>query len=156
MQGDAEIIEYLNEVLTAELTAVNQYFVDAKMLDNWGIERLAGRFHDHAIAEMKDADRIIERVLYLDGTPNMQRLGAVKVGDSPKEKLDLALDLERDAIGRLNGGIALCAGKGDHGTKGLLEELLAGEEEHADWLEAQHEAIARVGLEAYLAQHLHG
>jgi len=156
MQGDAAIVELLNEVLTAELTAVNQYFVDAKMLDNWGIERLAEHFHRTAIGEMKDADRLIERILYLDGTPNMQRLGAVKVGETPQEKLRLALDLEREAIERLNGGIALCAEKGDHGTKDLLEGILGGEEEHADWLETQHEAIARVGLELYLAEQLHG
>lgn len=155
MQGDPEIIELLNEVLTAELTAVNQYFVDAKMLDHWGVRRLAGHFRETSIGEMKDADRIIERVLFLDGTPNMQRLGPVKVGETPQEKLELALDLEREAIRRLNQGIGLCDTKGDHGTKGVLEEILHGEEAHADWLESQHDAIRVVGLEAYLAQQLH-
>jgi bacterioferritin len=155
MHGDASVIQLLNEVLTAELTAINQYFVDAKMLDNWGFDALGKRFYDESIDEMKDADHLIERILYLEGTPNLQRLGTVKVGESPQEKLTAALDLERDAINRLNNGIALCTDKGDHGTRELLEDILEGEEEHADWLETQLEAIRQVGIELYLAQQLH-
>lgn len=155
MQGDQTIIELLNEVLTGELTAINQYFVDAKMLDNWGLERLGKRFYSESIDEMKDADRLIERILYLDGIPNLQRLGSVKVGESPREKLDAALDLERAAIARLNNGIALCTERGDHGTRDLLDEILEGEEEHADWLETQLVAIEQVTLELYLSQQLH-
>lgn len=154
MQGDPAVIELLNEVLTGELTAINQYFVDAKMLDNWGLERLGKRFYDESIDEMKDADRLIERILYLDGTPNLQRLGTVKVGESPREKLDAALELERVAIARLNAGIGTCSERGDHGTRELLEGVLEGEEEHADWLETQIAAIDQTGLELYLAQQI--
>jgi len=154
MQGDPAIIELLNEVLTAELTAINQYFVDAKMFDNWGLAVLGKQFRDESIDEMKDADKLIERILYFDGTPNLQRLGTVKVGETPREKLEAALDLERAAITRLNAGVARCTEHGDHGTRELLEEILTGEEEHADWLETQLAAIDQVGVENYLAQHL--
>jgi len=154
MQGDPAIIELLNDVLTAELTAINQYFVDAKMFDNWGFAVLGKQFRDESIDEMKDADKLIERILYFDGTPNLQRLGTVKVGETPREKLEAALDLERAAITRLNAGVARCTEHGDHGTRELLEEILTGEEEHADWLETQLAAIDQVGVENYLAQHL--
>jgi bacterioferritin len=154
--GDDDVIELLNEVLTAELTAINQYFVDAKMFANWGYERLAAKFRDESVDEMRDADRLIERVLYLEGMPNLQRLGTVRVGEDPAEKLRLALDLEKEAIARLNRGVALCSAKGDNGSRDLLEEILEGEEEHADWLETQLVAIDRIGEAHYLAQHLHG
>ena len=104
MQGDPQIIELLNEVLTAELTAVNQYFLDAKMFDNWGYDRLGERFRSESIDEMKDADHLIERLLYLEGHPNLQRLGTIRTGENPVEKLTLALALEREAIARLNRG----------------------------------------------------
>ena len=156
MTGDDDVIELLNEVLTAELTAINQYFVDAKMFANWGYERLAAKFRDESVDEMRDADRLIERVLYLEGMPNLQRLGTVRVGEDPAEKLRLALDLEKEAIARLNRGVALCSAKGDNGSRDLLEEILEGEEEHADWLETQLVAIDRIGEAHYLAQHLHG
>jgi len=156
VQGNDEVIELLNEVLTAELTAINQYFVDAKMLGNWGYERLASKFRDESIDEMKDADRLIERVLYLEGMPNLQRLGSVRVGEDTAEKLRLALDLEREAIERLNRGIALCVTKSDNGSRELLEEILEGEEGHADWLETQLELIRQVGDAHYLAQQMHG
>ena len=142
-------------MLTAELTAINQYFVDARMLDNWGLKGLGKHFHDESIDEMKDAaDHLLQRILYLDGTPNLQRLGTLKVGESPQEKLNAALDLERAAIERLNHGIAVCTEKGDHGTHELLEDILEGEEHHADWLETQLEAIRQLDLELYLARHL--
>src|SRR6187401_657735 len=114
MRGEDSLIELLNEVLTAELTSINQYFVDAKMLDNWGYERLAKHFHDESIDEMKDADELIERILYLEGVPNLQRLGVVRVGETAAEKLQLALELEREAIERLNRGIPLCVERGDN------------------------------------------
>jgi bacterioferritin len=155
MQGHAEVIELLNEVLTAELTAINQYFVDAKMLSNWGFERLAHKFRDESIDEMKDADDLIERVLYLEGVPNLQRLGTVRVGEQPVEKLQLALELERDAIQRLNRGIALCLTHSDNGSRELLEHILEGEEESADWLETQLDAINRLGEALYLAGQMH-
>ena len=154
MQGDDEIIELLNEVLTAELTAINQYFLDARMLSNWGFERLGKRFHDESLDEMKDADALIERILYLDGMPNLQRLGTIRVGETAPEKLTAALDLEKEAIERLNRGIAVCTAKGDNGSRDLLEDILEGEEEHADWLESQLELISQVGEAHYLAQQI--
>jgi bacterioferritin len=155
MQGDGEVIELLNEVLTAELTAINQYFVDAKMCENWGYERLAERLRSESISEMKDAERLVERILYLEGVPNLQRLGSVRVGETVEEKLRLALDVEQEAIERLNRGIALAVARGDNGTRELLAELLEGEEEHADWLETQLHALAEVGPQNWLAQQLH-
>jgi bacterioferritin len=154
MQGNDDVIELLNEVLTGELTAVNQYFLDAKMFDNWGYERLGHQFRDESIGEMKDADELIERILYLDGHPNVQRLGSIRTGEDTLEKLTLALDLERAAIVRLNAGIALCLERGDNGTRDLLEEILEGEEEHADWIERQLELINQIGAVHYLAQQI--
>jgi bacterioferritin len=152
--GDADVIQLLNEVLTAELTAINQYFVDAKMLGNWGYERLAAKFREDSIDEMKDADELIERILYLDGVPNLQRLGTVRVGETVVEKLRLALDVEKEAIERLNRGIALCTERGDHGSRELLDDILEGEEEHADWLETQLELVRQVSEPHYLAQQI--
>lgn len=154
MKGDQSVIELLNEVLTAELTAVNQYFLDSRMLANWGYGRLAKRFYDESLGEMKDADELIERILYLEGLPNLQRLGSVLVGEIPTEKLSLALDLEKEAVTRLNGGIALCTERGDNGSRELLEKILEGEEEHADWLESQLELVRQVGDAHYLAQQI--
>ena len=155
MQGEATVIELLNEVLTAELTAINQYFIHAKMCENWGYERLAKHNYDESIDEMKDAERVIDRILYLDGVPNMQRLGTVLVGETVAEQHRLDLDLEKAAIERYNRGIALAREAGDNGTRELLEELLTGEEDHADWLEAQLTLIDQVGEQNYLAQHIH-
>ncbi len=155
MQGHEDVIELLNEVLTAELTAVNQYFLDAKMFDNWGYERLGAKFREESIDEMKDADELIERILYLDGLPNLQRLGTVRVGETATEKLELALDLEKVAIDRLNRGIALCVTLADNGSRELLEKILVGEEGHADWLESQLELIRQLGEPHYLAQQIH-
>jgi bacterioferritin len=154
MRGDETVIELLNDVLTAELTAINQYFVDAKMYDNWGYERLGKRFRDESIDEMKDADKLIERILYLDGLPNLQRLGTVRVGETPSEKLHLALELEREAIERLNRGIALCTERHDNGSRDLLEDILEGEEEHADWLESQLALLDHLGDPLYLSQQI--
>jgi bacterioferritin len=154
MQGDPQIVELLNEVLTAELTAVNQYFLDAKMFDNWGYDRLSERFRSESIDEMKDADHLIERLLYLEGHPNLQRLGALRIGEAPVEKLSLALILEREAIARLNEGIALCVDRGDNGSRDLLAGILEGEEHHADWLESQLSLVEQLGQEHYLAQQI--
>jgi bacterioferritin len=155
MQGSPAVLELLNDVLTAELTAVNQYFLHAKMCDNWGYPRLAHHDRDESIGEMKDADHLIERILYLEGVPNLQRLGTVGVGETVPEQLRLDLDLERAAIERLNRGIALCVAEGDNGSRDLLEEILEGEEEHADWLETQLALLAEVGEAHYLAQQMH-
>jgi bacterioferritin len=155
MKGHDDIIELLNDVLTSELTAINQYFVDAKMYQNWGFQRLAKRFKDESVDEMHDADKLIERILYLEGLPNLQRVGTVRVGETPVEKLQLALDLEHEAIERLNRGIARCVELSDNGSRELLEEILLGEESHADWLEAQLELVRQLGDAHYLAQHIH-
>ena len=151
MQGSARVIELLNEVLTGELTAVNQYFVHAKMCDNGGYERLAKHHRDESIGEMKDADELIERILYLEGVPNLQRLGTVMVGEDVAEQMRLDLVLERAAIERLNTGIATCTAEGDNGSRDLLEEILEGEESHADWLETQLSLIDQLGIAHYLA-----
>ena len=150
------VIELLNEVLTAELTAINQYFVDAKMCENWGYGRLADHIRKDSIDEMGDAEKLIERILYLEGVPNLQRLGSVRVGETVHEKLTLALALETEAIARLNRGIPVCVQHGDGGSRELLETILTGEEEHADWLESQLELIRQVGEPHYLAQQIHG
>ena len=155
MQGDPEIIELLNEVLTAELTAINQYFVHAKMCENWGYERLAKKIMSESIDEMKDAEELIERILYLDGVPNLQRLGTVTVGETVPEQFTLDLAVEVAAVERYNRGIALAVAKGDNGTRELLEQRLKGEESHADWLEAQITLLDQVGVPNYLAQQIH-
>ena len=155
MQGDPAIIEILNEVLTAELTAVNQYWVHYRMLDNWGLKRLADKAREESIDEMKDADRIIERILFLDGVPNMQRLNPVRVGETVPEQLASDMAVEQAAVERYNRGIALCVEKGDNGTRHLFEEHLVSEEEHLDWIEAQLNLIETLGLERYLAQQIH-
>ncbi len=154
MNGSPTVIEALNEILTAELTTVNQYFIHAKMCGSWGYERLAEKVLHESIDEMKDADAIIERILYLDGVPNMQRLGAVRVGETVVEQLELALVSETEAIARYNRSIALCVAEGDNGTRDLLERQLVGEEEHADWLETQLDLVRQVGAENYLAEQI--
>jgi bacterioferritin len=150
MHGDEQVVAVLNEVLTAELTSVNQYFVDAKMFANWGYARLAAHFHEESIDEMKDADVLIERILYLDGLPNVQRLSAVRIGGTATEKLEAALALEVDAIERLNWGITTCVEAGDDGSRQLLASILAGEERHADWVETQLSLVTQLGEGAYL------
>jgi bacterioferritin len=155
MQGDAEILDILNDVLTAELTAINQYFIHAKMCHNWGYERLAEHGRNESIDEMKHADIVIDRILYFDGTPNMQRLYPVRVGETVAEQLQLDVELEYAAVDRLNTGIAVCVAKGDNGTRELLAEILVSEEDHIDWIETQQETIRQIGLERYLAQQLH-
>jgi bacterioferritin len=155
MQGDPEIIELLNEVLTAELTAVNQYFIHAKMQDNWGYARLAAHTRDESIDEMRHAETLTERILYLEGHPNLQRLGTVRVGETVPEQMRLDLDVEYAAIERLNRCVATAVEKGDNASRHLFETLLVDEEEHADWLETQLGAIEALGEQNYLAQQLH-
>lgn len=155
MRGDPQVIEALNEVLTAELTAINQYFIHHRMCANWGYQRLSKKKREESIDEMKDADAVIERILYLDGVPNMQRLHPIRVGENPIEQHKLDLALETEAIKRLNGAIALCVAKGDNGSRELLEEILEGEESSADWLESQLHIVDEIGREAYLAEQIH-
>lgn len=154
MQSSPEIIELLNDVLTAELTAVNQYFVHAKMQDNWGYQRLAERGRKESFGEMKHAEELIERILYLEGVPNMQRLGTVRVGETVPEQLEAELDTEKEAIARLVAGIDKCRNT-DEGSRLLLEEILDDEEEHADWIETQLELIRQLGEGLYLNTQVH-
>jgi bacterioferritin len=155
MNGDPDIIEALNEVLTAELTAINQYFIHHKMCDNWGYKKLSAKKRAESIDEMNDADAVIERILYLDGIPNMQRMNPIRVGEDPIEQHRLDLSVETEAIERLNRAIALCGERGDHGTREVLESILKGEEESADWLESQLYLIEKVGRESYLSEMIH-
>ena len=154
MKGDAKIIEILNEVLTSELTAINQYFVHGEMCENWGYERLHKIIRKHSIGEMKHAEELIERVLFLEGIPNVQRLGKVTIGENVEEifKSDYALELE--ALPRLQQGIETCRQLGDNNSRHLLEEILEEEEDHVDWLEAQMSLIEQVGIQNYLAQQI--
>ena len=154
MQGDQSIIDLLNEVLTAELTAVNQYFLDAKMLDNWGYEGLAKKVRDASFDEMRDAEALIDRILYLDGHPNLQRLGTLLIGESPAEKLEASAALERTAIDRLNAAVELAVSLHDNGSRELFAKMLVGEEDHLDWIETQLHLIAELGEKAYLAEQL--
>jgi len=153
-QGDAAVLEALGGILTAELTAINQYFVHAKMCANWGLGRLAERKRAESIGEMKDADRIIDRILYLGGTPNLQRLNPVCVGEDAVEQHRLDLQMELESVQRYNAAIAVAREKGDNGTRELLEEQLRGEEETIEWLEAQLYLVEKLGAEAYLAEQL--
>ena len=155
MKGNEQIIEALNAVLTAELTAINQYFIHHKMCENWGYQKLSKKKYEEALDEMRDADKLIERILYLDGIPNMQRLSPVRVGENPVEQHKLDLGVETEAIARLNEAIALCRKKGDNGTRELFEEILKGEEDSADWLEAQLHIVEEIGKERYLAEQIH-
>jgi bacterioferritin len=152
MQGDREILVALNDVLTSELTAINQYFIHHKMLENWGYLRIAHKKREESIEEMKHADEIIERILYLDGVPNLQRLSPVRVGEEPVEMHQLDLELEREAVARLNQAITLCLDKKDAGTRELLESLLEDEESSIEYLEAQLTIVKDIGRERYLAE----
>jgi len=154
MKGDPRVIDLLNEVLTNELTGVNQYFLHARMCENWGYQRLWKKIRAESIDEMKHADELVERILYLEGLPNLQRLGTISVGETVLEQLRLDLELEKKAIGVLNRGIELCRQAGDNGSAELLEDLLEDEEEHANWLEAQLVLVEQAGLQNYLAQQM--
>jgi bacterioferritin len=154
MKGNAKLIEALNDVLTGELTAINQYIIHAKMCQNWGYKRLADVSRKESIGEMKHADELIERILYLEGIPNMQRLGKVKVGETVPEQLKLDYALEKEAVARLNQAIELAVSVHDNGSRELLEKILISEEEHIDWIEAQLELIKQVGEQNYLAQQM--
>lgn len=154
MRGNDKIIELLNEVLTAELTAINQYFIHAKMCANWGYNRLAAKVREESIDEMRHADRIIERILFLEGVPNLQRLGKVNVGETVKEQFELDLKLEYEAIARLNRAITTTRDLADNTSRELLVQILTSEEEHTDWLETQLELIKQLGEQLYYSQQL--
>jgi bacterioferritin len=152
MKGDDTIIEALNGVLTAELTAINQYFIHHKMCENWGYKRLSDKKREESIEEMVHADKVIARILFFDGIPNMQRMNAISVGENPVEQHELDLALELEAVKRLNEGIALAREKSDNGTRELFEKILKEEEESIDWHEAQLHLVEDVGRERYLAE----
>jgi bacterioferritin len=154
MQSTPEIIELLNDVLTAELTAINQYFIHYKMQENWGFQRLAAKGKEESFGEMKHAEELIERILYLEGVPNMQRLFPVKVGETVPEQFQAELETEKAAITRLAAGIEQCR-RTDEGTRLLLETILHEEEDHADWLETQLGMIAQLGEGLYLNAQIH-
>lgn len=149
MKGDAKVIEYLNRALTNELTAINQYFLHARMFENWGFEKLNEKEYHESIDEMKHADALIKRVLFLDGLPNLQDLGKILIGENTREVLECDLKLEMDAVPLLREAIAHCEKVADYVSRELFEDILESEEEHIDWLETQLELIGKVGLENY-------
>ena len=155
MQGNPEILEVLNEVLTAELTAINQYFLHAKIMEDWGFDGLANHTKHESIDEMKHAEIVTDRILFLDGLPNYQRYFPLHIGETVPEMFEADLEVEYAAVERLNRGIALARDVGDNGSRELFESILVSEEEHINWLETQLESIRQVGLENYLAQQLH-
>ncbi|EMY61564.1 bacterioferritin [Leptospira terpstrae] len=154
MKGKKEVIDILAEVLTAELTAINQYFIHAKLCKNWGYLELADYLRKESIEEMKHADEIIERILYFDGIPDLQKYSKINVGQSVPEMLDHDLQLEYGAVERLNRGIDICVAAKDNGTRELLEKILVSEEEHIDWIETQKSIIESISIQNYLAQKL--
>jgi bacterioferritin len=155
VKGDPRVIDLLNEVLTGELTAINQYFLHSRICANWGYKHLADHIRKESIDEMKHADVLIERVLFLDGLPNLQRLGKLSIGQSVIEMLTNDLGLEQTAIPMLNRGIQLCRDLGDNGSEDLLTRILVSEEAHVDWLEAQLELVKQLGPQNYLSQQIH-
>ncbi|TXL62071.1 bacterioferritin [Aeromicrobium terrae] len=151
---DPRVVALLNDALTFELTVTNTYFLHARMLDNWGLSKLGSIFYDLSIDEMKDADDLINRILMFDGHPNVQKLGAIQIGEDAEEMLNLAFASEKAAVAQFNASAQECHDLGDHGTAAVFEEMVRDEEKHADWFESQLDAIARVGLQQYLAQHV--
>jgi bacterioferritin len=154
MKGDAKVIAILNEVLKAELTAINQYFLHAEMCENWGYQRMAKHTRKESIEEMQHAEIVMERILLLDGTPNMTDYFKINIGQNLKQQLQNDLELEYTAVKRLNDGIKSCVAVGDNGSRELLEKILLDEEHHIDWLEGQLHMIKEMTYENYLAQQL--
>lgn len=155
MKAKPGIIDLLNKVLTNELTAINQYFLHSEICENWGYERLHHKIRKHSFDEMKHADELIEHILYLEGLPNLQRLGKIKVGETVPEQLNADLKLEMESVALLRDGINLCVKVGDFTTRHKLEDLVKSQEEHIDWIETQKETIEQIGLENYLSEQIH-
>lgn len=154
MKGETDVIKHLNAILTNELTATNQYFLHARMLRDWGVNRLAKKIYEESIGEMKHADKLIDRILMLDGLPNMQDLGKLKIGENVPEMLTCDLSVETHNQSCLKEAIASCETVRDYVSRGILEEILDDTEEHIDWIETQQSRIEKVGLENYLQEHL--
>jgi bacterioferritin len=154
MKAKEGVIELLNKILTADLTAINQYFLHAKMCENWGYERLHHKVKERSFDEMKDADELIEHVLYLEGVPNVQRLGTVHVGETVPEQFKTDLQAEKEMLTLLSEGIAHCAKVGDYTTRHMLEDMAEDVDEHIDWIETQMETLKQVGLENYLSEQI--
>jgi bacterioferritin len=154
MKGNEEVLNLLNQLLTNELTAINQYFIHAKMCQNWGYLRLAKKVREESIDEMKHAELVIDRILFLDGVPNLQRYHKLHVGETVKEQFETDLQLEYAAIAFLNQGIDACRKAADNASEDLMTRILVSEEEHTDWLETQLELIRQIGEQNYLSQQL--
>ena len=155
MKAKDGVIDHLNNLLTIELTAINQYFVQAEMCKNWGFDRLYKRFRDVSLEEMEDAQHLIQHILYLEGVPNLQRLNQVMVGETVMEDLELDLQAEMNAVSALVDAISHCEQVQDYTTRGILQEMIRSEEEHVDWLETQLETIGIIGIDLWLNQQLH-
>ena len=154
MKAKQGVVNLLNKILTEELTVINQYFLHAKMCDNWGYERLEHKVKERSFSEMKDADHIIEHILYLEGLPNVQRLGTVKIGETVPEQLKSDLAKEKEMVKLLTEAIEHCTKVGDYTTRHMLEDMVKDEDEHIDWIETQQETIKQVGLENYLSEQI--
>ena len=150
MKGDPKVIEYLNQALKNELTAINQYFLHARMYENWGLDKLNEHEYEESIDEMKHADALVRRILFLEGLPNLQDIGKLKVGENVEEMLRCDLALELEAVPLLREAIAHCESCGDYVSRELFEDILESEEKHIDWLETQLDLIGQVGLQNYL------
>ena len=154
MKAKEGVVELLNKILTADLTAINQYFVHGKMCENWGYERLHHTVRQRSFDEMKDAEELIEHILYLEGVPNMQRLGTVNVGETVPEQFKVDLKAEQEMLKLLTDGVTHCAKVGDYTTRHMLEDMAEDVDDHIDWIETQVETIKQVGLENYLAEQI--
>lgn len=154
MKGNSEVIAALVDILTGELTAINQYFLHARMCSNWGYNRIAKKVYEESIEEMKHAKDLTDRILFLEGIPNLQKLGKLQIGETVQEQLESDLKLEQEAMGRLRAGIKVCLSAADHVSRELFEHILVDEEKHVDWIEAQLGIIKDIGLPNYLAQQI--
>ncbi len=154
MKGNAEVIKQLNIILTNELTAINQYFLHARMCQSWGFEKIGGKIYKESIDEMKHAQELIDRILFLEGIPNLQKLGTLNIGETVPEQLKADLNMELKGHVDLKKALKACMDAEDHTSRELLESIISSEEEHIDWLEAQLEVIQKIGVENYLAQQL--